>query len=184
MNILEQVQNLPVHKENIGYGDSAIMRTVSRMRRIIHLSSANPYVRRWAQQVLGDVEVQDKYDEVESIHNFVRDNIRYTSDPRGIEFVQTPPVLLEGIRYYLEGRQEDRPIGDCDDMTTLSLSLMKSVGYATAIKVVGFRGSPKYSHVYGLVFVNGKWLVSDTVRPDKYFEWEASGITRAKETKV
>lgn len=183
MNFLDAL-HAPVSEEFIGHGDQAIYTTVNRMRGIINSSAANPYVRRWAQKALESVMVQDKWGEAQALHDFVRDNIRYTNDPRGIEFVQTPPILLEGIRYYLDGRQSDRPIGDCDDMTTLALSLMKSVGFDTAIKVVSFDPEGRYSHVYGLVRVNGDWYATDTVRPDRHLGWEASGITRAMEVRI
>lgn len=165
----------------IGHGDFAIRRTVDEMANIINVSSKNPLIREWARSVLENVMVNKKYDEAEAIHNFVRDHVRYTRDPHGWEYIQTPPVLLGGIREYLDGTSP-RPIGDCDDMTVLSLSLMKSVGFPVIIKTVGYNGM--FSHVYGMVFINGRWIVTDTVRPDRWFGWEAPNITRVMEVQV
>ena len=165
----------------IGNGDAAIRRTVDKMAEIINLSSKNPVVREWARTVLSDVRVNQKKDEAEAIHNFVRDNVRYTRDPYGWEYIQTPPILLKGIEDH-QAQMAARPIGDCDDMTVLSLSMMKAVGFPVIIKTVGYNG--KFSHVYGMVYMNGQWIVTDTVRPDKWFGWEAPGITRVMEVQV
>ena len=165
----------------IGKGDSAIAKTVQKMASIIDKSSKNTLVREWARSILADVVVNRKYNEAEAIHNFVRDNIRYTRDPYGWEYIQTPPVLLAGIKEF-KARRAPRPIGDCDDMTVLSLSLMKSVGFPVVIKTVGYNG--RFSHVYGMCYVNGRWVVTDTVRPDKWFGWEAPGVTRVMEVQA
>jgi len=166
-------------EQEIGQGDYAIENTVQHMAQVIDLSSKNPLVREWARTILSGVMVNQKYDEIQAIHNFVRDHVRYTRDPYGWEYIQTPPVLLGGIEDYLKKRAA-RPIGDCDDMTVLSLSLMKSVGFPVVIKTVAYRGN-KFSHVYGMVHVNGKWIVTDTVRPDKWLGWEAPYATRVME---
>jgi transglutaminase-like putative cysteine protease len=167
-----------ITEREIGQGDDAIKLTVAEMQRIIDVSSKNPYVREWARYILDGVAVNDKYNEAVSMHNFVRDNIRYTRDPHGWEYVQTPPLLLAAIKEYLAGRAP-RPIGDCDDMTTLVLSLMRSVGFPVMIKVVGY--GQYFSHVYGLVNIKNKWYVTDTVRPDRSFNWEAGNVTRILE---
>jgi len=168
-------------ESEIGKGDHAIENTVHRMAQIIDVSSKNPFVREWARSILAGVMVNQKYDEVQAIHNFVRDHVRYTRDPYGWEYIQTPPVLLSGIEEYLK-RRAARPIGDCDDMTVLSLSLMKSVGFPVIIKTVAYQ--TKFSHVYGMVYVNGEWIVTDTVRPDKWLGWEAPGVTRVMEVQA
>jgi transglutaminase-like putative cysteine protease len=127
------------------------------------------------------VEVNNKKAEAEAIFNFVRDNVRYTKDPYGFEYITTPPVLLEDIRLYIEGKG-DRPVGDCDDMAILSLSLLKSIGFQVAIKVVSFTQNKKFGHVYGLVRIGYDWVPIDCVRPDQSLGWESKGHTRVMET--
>jgi hypothetical protein len=177
------MSQIPYSEEYIGVGDAAIYNTVGKMRQIINESARNPYIRQWAQKILSGVMVNDREGEARAIFNFVRDHVRYTKDPRGFEYIQTPPVLLEDIRNYLDGKG-DRPIGDCDDMTVLSLSLLKSVGFPVALKVVSFRSDRRFGHVYGLVNINGRWIPFDTVRPDQYMGWESGGHTRVLEVEV
>lgn len=175
-------QQMGEYKEtDIGRGDEAIEQTVHKMARIIDSSAKNPLVREWARCILDGVFVNRKMDEAIAIHNFVRDNVRYTRDPSAWEYIQTPPIILAGIKEFID-RKAPKPIGDCDDMTVLTLSLMKSIGFPVMVKTVGY--GPRFSHVYGMVFINGKWVVSDTVRPDKYIGWEAPGAVRIMETQA
>lgn len=183
MKSYAQMSAVPRSEEYIGTGDTAIHNTVNRMKSIIVASSRNPYVREWAKKVVARVEVNDKKGEANVIYDFVRDNVRYTRDPLGFEYIQTPPVLLEDIRLYKEGKG-DRPVGDCDDMTVLSLTLLKSIGFRVAIKVVSFHANKKYSHVYGLVEIGNQWVPVDCVRPEKDMGWESGGHTRVMETIV
>jgi Transglutaminase-like superfamily len=183
MRSYAQVMGVPVSEEYIGTGDTAIYNTVTKMKGIINNSSRNPYVREWAGHIVSGVEVNDKPGEAEAIYNFVRDNARYTKDPLGFEYIQTPPTLLESIGQYLN-RKGNRPIADCDDMTVLSLSLLKSIGFPVAIKVVSFKQDGKFGHVYGMVQIGTDWIPFDCVRPDANMGWESQGHTRVMETIV
>lgn len=174
----------PWNTENIGYGDHSIYNTVDRMKGHVMMASRHPYVREWARHVLGNVFAYDKWGEGEAIHNFVRDNVRYTRDPLGWEYVQTPPHLLEGIRQY-KMKEAPRPIGDCDDMTTLGLAMAKAVGFPTAIRIVSYRPDRKYQHVYGLVNVEGQWIPFDSIRPEWSFgETANKPVTRLRDKLV
>lgn len=106
------LMNLPVDEQDIGLDTGAIQNTILEMKRIIDVSSKNPFIREWARAILQDVQVNKKMDEASAIHNFVRDNVRYTRDPSGWEYIQTPPVLLAGIAEWMK-RKAPRPIGDC-----------------------------------------------------------------------
>lgn len=183
MKSYAQMAAVPQTEEYIGTGDQAIFNTVTKMKDIISQSSKNPYIREWARKIVARVAVNDKKGEASAIFDFVRDNVRYTKDPMGFEYMQTPPVVLEDIRLYMEG-QGDRPAGDCDDMTLLSLSLLKSIGFPVAIKVVSFHNHKKFSHVYGLAQVGHEWICVDCVRPDQSFGWESQGHTRVMETVI
>lgn len=181
MKSYAQMAAVPQTEEYIGTGDQAIFNTVTKMKDIINQSSRNSYVREWAKKIVSRVEVNNKKGEAEAIFDFVRDHVRYTKDPAGFEYMQTPPVVLEDIRLYQAG-QGDRPAGDCDDMTLLSLSLLKSIGFSVAIKVVSFHNHKKFSHVYGMTQIGYEWVPFDCVRPDQHMGWESQGHTRVMET--
>lgn len=183
MKSYAQMAAVPRTEEYIGTGDAAIYRTVEKMKGIIKESSRNPYVREWSKNIVAGIDVNDKKNEARAVFDFVRDCVRYTRDPLGFEYIQTPPVLLEDIRLYQQSKGE-RPVGDCDDMTVLSLSLLKSIGFEVAIKVVSFSNSRKFSHVYGLVKIGYDWVPFDCVRPEQRMGWESGGHTRVMETIV
>lgn len=183
MRSYEQVMGIPRTEEYIGTGDTAIYNTVAKMKQIIQNGSKNQYIREWASNIVSRIEVNDKRGEAEAIFNFVRDNARYTRDPYGFEYLQTPSLLLESIGQYINGKGE-RPITDCDDMTILGLSLLKSIGFGVAIRVVSYRENKKFGHVYGLVQVGYDWVPFDAIRPEQDLGWEAPGHTRVMETIV
>lgn len=180
MSISDFMNNTPVYRQFLGFGEIAITNTVDKIHHIIKASMYNPYIRKWAEKIIGEIPPgpQHQMEEVRAIGDFVKYNVRYTKDPRGLEYIQTPPVLLQMIE------RGETPMGDCDDMTTLSLSLLKSIGYPVATKIASYRPDKKYSHIYGLVFVNNQWLPIDCVKRDMPIGWEAPGSTRFSEKEV
>ncbi len=190
--ISQNLANIPWHKEFNGFGDAAATNTATKMKDIINLSAKNPYIRRWTEKILStkDVKSYDWVGEVEAIHNWVRDNIRYTHDPAGIEYLQTPPTLLMLIE------KGERPMGDCDDMSMLTLSMLKSIGYEVGLKVTSYKSDGAYQHVYGIVrvpvskpspegySVQNIWLATDTIKPEKHLGWEAPNPTRTFTMKI
>ena len=175
MDISQYVANTPMSTEFIGFGESAIHNTVDRIHQIIKSSAFNPYVRKFTESLVIDLAPNDKIGELRAIHDFVKYKVRYTKDPYGMEYVQTPPLLLKQIE------MKEQPAGDCDDMTTLTLSMMKSIGYPVATKITSYSPNGKFSHVYGMVFVNNKWIPTDTTVRSRQLGWEAPGITRMSE---
>lgn len=177
-SIYDSIANTPVRREQIGSGDTAIMNTINHIKNIVRSSYVNPYVRRFAENIISVCTPNDKLCEVRAIHKFVSTKVRYTKDPYGTEYLQTPPTLLQMIE------NGERPAGDCDDMTMLSLSLLRSVGYPVALKVASFSTNGRFSHIYGLVWVNDKWTAVECVRGDYPLGWEAPGQTRTYEVEV
>lgn len=192
MNVTRNLEGTPWTKSFNGFGDTAVMNTIDKMKVIINDSAKNPYVRRYAEAILNKYKVSsyDWIGEAKAVHNWVRDNIRYTHDPLNVEYLQTPPVLLKLIE------RGERPMGDCDDMTMLSLSLLKSIGYPVGLKITSYNNSGKFQHVYGMVKVAvGKagasgagnmtqWLPVETIKPDKEFGFEAPNPMRVYTTEV
>lgn len=170
---------VPYKKVFLGTGEGAIHGTVKRMIEIINKSAYNPYVRKWAEYILGNLPPKQNYNELKLMHNFVRDHTRYTKDPLGMEYLQTPYHLLQLIE------MGEVPKADCDDKTMLVLSLMKTIGYPVALKITGYAANKKFKHVYGLVNIkNNTWIPVETVKHNKPFGWEAPNPTRSKIIKV
>lgn len=166
----------PMEFIELGEGEVAIENTVKKIKQIINRASRNPYVRKWAEHIVRNVPQTKYVQELIAIQHFVRDNMRYTRDPRGMEYVQTPVHLLSLIE------RGQLPQGDCDDKTTLSLSLAKSIGFPVALRVTGYKPNRKFKHVYGMVRVKvgkiQKWIPMETVKRNRELGWESPNATR------
>jgi len=171
--------NPPVRKEFLGFGRVNVpATTISRMRDIIKESGHSNYVREWAKHIIEDVPDRDEVGEVQAIFDFLQLHSRYTKDPKGMEYVQTPLFVLSQI-----GLGQIASL-DCDDYTVTSLSLLRSIGYPVKIRATGYSNNKNFSHVYGLVKIKGSWKVFDAVRKDEPLFWEAPGRTVTMDLEV
>jgi len=118
-----------------------IAQKAGKLASIIRVARTNPVVRTLAmkiiQGVLGGPGVPEfGYEqEVDAIHTWVRDNIRYTRDPVRADLFENPLWTLKA------------GAGDCDAMTTLEGSLLESIGSPVRVKTVSYDGS-EFTHVY------------------------------------
>lgn len=171
------VENVPY----LGFGNYEIsLNTVSKMVDVIRKSAHNPYVRKWTEDMIQDVPDRDFFGEIQAIYDFVQNNTRYVYDPKGLEYFQTPPYILQRIAL------GERPSLDCDDYTLLTLSLLRSIGYDAKIRIAGYEPNKKFTHVYGLVLIPKpyEWVVLDVVRKDRPLGWEAPNATIKKDFNV
>lgn len=176
--ISDMLRNTPMTTTEIGNGDRAIFRTISKIKTIVRESSKNPYVRRWAERMIGNIPPNDKVGEVRAIHDFVKTRVRYTKDPYGTEYIQTPPLLLKMLE------NGETPMGDCDDFVTLGMSLLRSIGFPTALKVTGYTPERRFQHIYGLVYLKNNWIPFEGVKRDRPLGWEAPNPTRVLESEI
>ncbi len=118
------------------------------MANLASQAKTTPLIRERALTIVGAVPGKDFRGEIDRLFVWVRDNVRYTRDVRGVETVQTPAKTLE----YMQG--------DCDDQVTLLAALLESVGIEARFKAVGF--SPgTFQHVYLEARDNGNWIALD-----------------------
>lgn len=173
--------NEPVEHIDLGsHPLRAPMTTARKMRDRIRESAANSYVRKWAERIVQNVPPRDQQGEVDAIFRFTQSRLRFARDPLGTEFVQSPVTILRQIEV------GDLPSGDCDDHVVLGLSLAKSLGYPTVIRVTGYphNTAGRYSHVYGMVNVKGEWIPFDAVRTDRNLGWQAPNVVRRFDLRV
>ncbi len=132
-------------------------RTVGLVARLIRQGAKDFRVRQTAIDILiaNDIPPKDYLGEIEALFCWVRDRIRYTRDIYRVELLHTARRMLE-LR-----------AGDCDDMTILLGSMLKSVGHPVRLALVGFNPRKKslFTHIYLEVFYKGAWIALDpTVR--------------------
>lgn len=71
-----------------------------------------------------------------AVYEWMGPNVDYAYDPEGIEQVQEPTATL------MLGQ------GDCDDMVSLAIAMLTSVGVPARIKVIRQNGSDVFNHIY------------------------------------
>jgi transglutaminase-like putative cysteine protease len=125
--------------------------------RMIAAGARDFLVRQRAIRIFREAGVppKDRLGEACALFRWVQRNVRYTRDIVQLELLHTPRRMLE-LR-----------AGDCDDMTILLGSMLRSTGHPVRIVLCGFkRDQPHvYSHIYPEVQVRGRWIALDATMP-------------------
>ena len=96
-----------------------------------------------------------------AIYEWMGTGVEYAYDPEGIEQVQEPTATL------MLGQ------GDCDDMVSLAIAMLTSVGVPARITVIRQNGSDVFNHIYaqyhGTTRGQRQWKAFDPTlrRPEK-----------------
>lgn len=95
--------------------------------------------------------------ELQKVFDFLRQNVKYKPDPRGMEKFQRPMVTLE------DG------VGDCDDYAILGGAILEILGYTALFRLIQEISETSWSHVYllvGLPMKNPKEFIAfDPIKP-------------------
>jgi transglutaminase-like putative cysteine protease len=109
--------------------------------------------------------------EAKAIFDYMRSNVRYTSDVLGVDTFQNPRLTI-GLKS-----------GDCDDYTATTCALLLSIGIPCRMKVIQTKNSREPDHIYpqcGLPRSGPtKWISMDS-SVDAKFGWEAPASMIAK----
>ena len=149
---------VPYRLGTIPSGEEGVAATLQLMVGIVRQYRAHPLVRVTAQRLVGDCPSRDALCQVKALHAWVRDNVKYLSDVRDVETLQTPDYTLQVMS------------GDCDDSATLLLSMLESIGKQTRLCAIGVRGGG-FSHVSGQVLLGTKWVNLETIVPRLKDAW-------------
>lgn len=132
-------------------GFAGVVATLRIMGRLVNEGKKMLPVRLAAQSVTRNCPQRDFGCEVNAVHNYVRDSIRYVEDIRGVETVQTADKTLE------------LGSGDCDDKAVLVAAMLESIGKTTRFVAIGMNSPDVYEHVYAEVKHNGRgWIPLET----------------------
>jgi hypothetical protein len=143
---------------------SATKITLAYMRALVQHGKIDPWVRQTAMVLVQDLPPKNRALEIETLFEYVRDEVRYLPDPNDVE-------MLHWARRVLEQRA-----GDCDDKGVLLCSLLESIGYSTAFRAVGFKPG-EFSHVYCMVKFGPGWLPLDPSVESAVVGWSPSQQT-------
>lgn len=125
-------------------------------------------VRQLAEEICEDIRSKDYLSEALAIYHYVDAHTRYMKDPRTIEMVKEPFVV---VRQIMQGQT---PCLDCDDLTALICALLLVVGAQCRVVTVAFshafyQNERQYHHVFVEFFEpkSRKWIALDPVAREK-----------------
>ena len=134
-------------------GDAGIRATLHIMRDLTREYRQDPLIRDLAKRITISCRAKEFRCELEAVHNFVRDRIKYIRDVHDVETVQTPDKTLA-----------DKS-GDCDDKCVLLASLLQSIGHPARFVAVAFQKGAPFSHVFVESPIGGYWRACETTEP-------------------
>lgn len=142
--------------------------TVAVIKRAAVDAQKHPNVRLLAEEVTKHLPSKDTTSEALAFYHLVLDRTRYMRDPRNVEYVRAPWVIVDQI---MAGHT---PGADCDDLTALICGLAAITGAECRAVTVAFRnmfykGRRQYSHVFAQIREprTGAWITLDPVAGDK-----------------
>ena len=131
-------------KKPLAYGARGNLKTVDYMKKIARKVNGHPIVRQLAENILRYYNINDMcyYDEAIAIADYVKNNVRYVRDPKGIEMLTDPLTMIDKIK-------QEKAFGDCDDMSLLIATLLLSIGHSPKYAIVKYKKDLKsFQHIY------------------------------------
>lgn len=160
------------------YNDVSTADTLQQMRRVASISANSPLVRGVANQCLRPTVMET----VRRLYWWIKSHIKFESDesilaaqfgigPTESDLIISPDILL----------QMSQPMGDCDCLSTLFASFLKSLLIPCRfVAIAADEVEPhRWSHVYLKGMVDGQWLPLD-VSHGNCPGWEYSGVVFRK----
>jgi transglutaminase-like putative cysteine protease len=143
-------------------GKAGTVATLKIMKHLVKTGKTTLPVRNLAVTLTNGLKSKDWFNEVKILHRFVRDQIRYVKDIRGVETVQTPDVTLS------------LKAGDCDDKSVLLAALLESINHPTRFVAIGFQPDD-FVHVYVETRIGTSWISLETTEPVEV-GWSPKGV--------
>jgi len=141
-----QIDGKPSYKVKI----KDLSQTVDVIRGFILENSENPRLRVLVSKILKPCKSKDFLCYIERIVDYVRQNVKYVDDPQRLELLQSPERTLK------------LGIGDCDDFTILTGTLLRLAGFPIRIVLGDPNRDGRYEHVYlKAMLPNKTWLTVD-----------------------
>lgn len=130
-------------------GNAGVFATLRAMRELVNARKADPRIIQAATSIVWCAPERDELCEIEALHAYVRDSIRYVRDPHALESLTDPVVTMT------------RKVGDCDDQAALLAALLEAVGYPTRFVIGAFSTPGAWDHVWLQTYASGQWIDAD-----------------------
>lgn len=130
----------------------------------------SPLVRQMAASIVDGIPGLQSSLQIRAIRNWIEDHVGFLRDPRGMELLWTPELMVRTI--LTKGHLNV----DCDDVATLAAALGLSIGLRARFVLVGFHTpAAPFRHVWtDLADPRGSsWIDLDTTRPSQPYAMAA-----------
>lgn len=117
------------------------------IRQLKNSGKTDLRIRTLALNTVYNCQGHDTTCEIRSIHDWIRLNITYRSDPYGVQALQEAWVTLE-LRQ-----------GNCAQFSILEGAMLETIGIPTKFKVI--KTGSSQDHIYILAFDGSQWIPLD-----------------------
>ena len=128
-------------------------------RMLVELGKRDPKVRDLAVAVTRGCRSKEYLCEARTLHDYVREHVRYVKDIARVERFATPQRTL-----FME------KAGDCDDSSIALSALLESIGHETGLILIDPDLTGKFTHVISRVRIGNKWYWMETIK-NVPFNW-------------
>jgi transglutaminase-like putative cysteine protease len=136
---------------NIPNGAAGTRETLKAMARIVRQFRIDPYFTAEAAHIVAMNAPGAYRGEIDAIHAFVRDQIRYLQDPVDIQALRAPDVTVR------------MSAGNCAQKSILAATLLEAINHKCRFVAVGYTGNPQdFEHVYVETKIGVDWLPIET----------------------
>jgi len=155
-------QEKSVYSVNTARGDAGVDQKVKLIYKLVKESDYHPIVRDYAEEIIRNIPPDKELQQVQAVYDFIHKYTDYQKDIAGIETFQASWRVLEKIA------RDFRPRLDCDCMTILGMSLLRSLGYETRAGVSSTTSIPEsdFNHIWFQVYLPkaDKWITFDATK--------------------
>jgi transglutaminase-like putative cysteine protease len=130
-------------------------------------------MRELAASIVRDVPEKDVRGEIDAIHRWVQNRLRYVNDPATAEMLVHPESLAF---------DPDVRTGDCDDHAMLEAALLAAIGRPTRFVVIARNPRDAFQHVYLEAHDGREWVPLDPImkKPQQPSGWAVPNPGRIK----
>lgn len=142
-------------KTEQGKGDEGIKNTLIAMKQLVIDTDQNRIVKQTAQKIIKNISPTDHIGQIKAIFSWVKNNMKYVRDIRGVEELTRPDITIQSIE-----KGEYLHSADCDDFAMLLSALLRAVGFQTRLEAVAIKSDKQYDHARVSVYNpdTAKWI--------------------------
>jgi len=149
-----------------GGEEAGVRQTLHVMRDLVKQSDNYRIVKNTAAYLIKDINPRDYMGQVKAIFDYVQNSMRYVRDINKVEEISAPQIHLRNIA------EKGASFGDCDDYSSLLVSLLRAVGFDTAFSAIATgRKGQVFDHVRAAVRDGGQWVILEATAKGRLPGW-------------